>query len=50
VALFERIRRCALAGGNMSLGVNAEVSNAHTKLSVSLFKNNCIMKSLFQHG
>ena len=35
VALFERIRRCSLDGGSMSLRVNFHVSKVHSKFRIS---------------
>jgi len=37
VALFERVRRCGLVGGNVSLGVSFGVSKAQSRPSGSLF-------------
>jgi hypothetical protein len=37
VALFERMRRCGLAGGSVLLGIGSEVSIALARLNVILF-------------
>jgi hypothetical protein len=47
VLLSEKIRRCGLFGGNVSLGVSIEVSKAHAKLRVflSAFELGCSSQS-----